>query len=65
MNLLDDISKVIYSENHEQYLALKLRDMRKQDNLRDHVMLEVNDRELFADFIMEYAEQEEDEIIFE
>lgn len=25
----------------------------------------MNDRELFADFVIEYAEREEDEIIFE
>jgi hypothetical protein len=28
-------------------------------------VLELSDRELFADFVMEYAEREEDEIIFE
>ena len=46
-------------------MALKLRDMRKQDNKWDHIILEMNDRELFADYVMEYAEKEEDEIIFE
>jgi len=39
--------------------------MRKQDNKWDHIILELNDRELFADFVMEYAEKEEDEIVFE
>jgi len=29
INILDDITKVIYSENNDNYLALKLRDMRK------------------------------------
>lgn len=65
VNLLDGVSKIVYSEIKEKYLALKLRDMRKQDNKFDHVILSVNDREVFADFVMEYAEQEEDEIIFE
>jgi hypothetical protein len=39
--------------------------MRKQDNLRDHIIIEVKDRELFADFLMDYADHEQDEIIFE
>ena len=64
-NFLDDLQKVIYSENHIQYLALKLRDMRKTQGQRDHVIIEVADRELFADFVMDYAEKEEDEVIFE
>lgn len=29
------------------------------------MIFELKDRELFADFVMAYAEQEEDEIIFE
>jgi len=64
-NFLDDVQKIIYSENHIQYLALKLRDMRKTQGQRDHVIIEVSDRELFADFVMDYAEKEEDEVIFE
>ena len=56
INILDDMSKIIYSEKKDRYLALKIRDMRKQDNKFDHLILELNDRELFADFAMEYAE---------
>jgi len=44
---------------------LKLRDMRKTSGNRDHLVFELKDRELFADFVMEYAEDEEDEILFE
>lgn len=64
-NFLDDVSKVIFSDNQEHYLALRLRDMRKTQGNRDHVIFELKDRELFADFVMAYAEKEEDEIIFE
>jgi hypothetical protein len=42
-----------------------LRDLRKSNGTRDHIVFELNDRELFADFIIEYAYQEEDEIYFE
>lgn len=62
-NFLDDLQKIIYSEIHEKFLALRLRDLRKGN--RDHIIIEIKDREILADFIMEYAEQEEDEIIFE
>lgn len=65
INLLDDIGKVIYSELREKYLAFKLRDMKKQENKFDHLILVLNDRELFADFVIDYAEKEEDEVIFE
>ena len=65
INFLDDITKVIYSEKHTTYLALKLRDMRKTQGDRDHLVIELKDRELFADFVMDYAAIEEDEIIFE
>ena len=65
INFLDDITKIIYSEMHMSYLALKLRDMRKTQGDRDLLIIEVKDRELFADFVMDYAQMEEDEIIFE
>lgn len=39
--------------------------MKKQDNKFDHLILVLNDRELFADFVIFYAENEDDEIIFE
>ena len=64
-NFLDDVQKVIYSEKYEKYLALKLADLRKTEGNRDHLIVELTDRELFADFVMEYAEKEEDEVIFE
>ena len=65
LNFLDEIQKVVYSEKFHNYLALRLRDMRKTQGSRDYLIIEIADRELFADFIMEYAEREEDEIIFE
>lgn len=65
VNLLDDLSKVIYSETMDKYLALKLRDLRKQDNKLDHIILVVNDRDILADFLMEFSELQDDEIIFE
>lgn len=55
INFLDDISKIIYSEKYTVYLALKLRDMRKTQGDRDHLIIEIKDRELFADFVMDYA----------
>jgi len=61
---LDDITKVIYSERHSKYLALKLRDLRKFGD-RDHIVIEVDNREMFADYMMEYAEKHEDDIVFE
>ena len=64
-HLVQDISKIIHSEKHEQYLALKIRDMRIFGNTRDHLMIEVGNRELFVDFVMEYAEFDEDEVAFE
>lgn len=58
------MSKIIYSEKHQNYLAIKLRDISKHEG-RDHVILEVGDRELMADFMMAHAEVEEDDIVFE
>ena len=37
----------------------------RKTNGRDHVIFELKDRELFADFVMDYAEQKDDDIIFE
>lgn len=65
INILDDIGKIVYSELFEKYLAFKIRDMKKQDNKFDHLILVLNDRELFADFVIDFADREEDEIIFE
>ena len=65
LRFLDEVQKVVYSESFENYLALRLRDMRKTQGSRDNIILQLQDREIFADFVMEYAEREEDEIIFE
>ena len=35
------------------------------DGARDHVVLQICDRELFADFLMDYAEKLDNEVIFE
>lgn len=37
-HLLDDVSKVLYSDMHNTMMALKLRDMRKFDG-RDHLVI--------------------------
>ena len=63
-NFLDDITKIIYSERHTRYLALKLRDLRKYGD-SDHLVIEVKNRELMADYMMEYAEKHEDDVVFE
>ena len=63
-NFLDDITKIIYSERHTRYLALKLRDLRKFGD-SDHLVIEVGNRELLADYMMEYAEKHEDDVVFE
>ena len=63
-HFLDDVSKIIYSERHETYLAFRLRDLKKNQG-RDHIILEIKNRELLADYMIQYAEDSEDEIIFE
>ena len=63
-HLLDDVSKVRYSERHEHFVAIKLRDVRKNGG-RDHVVFEVANRELLTDFMIASAEAEEDEVVFE
>ena len=55
VHLLDDVTKVLYSDNEEEYLAFRLRDIKKQDGLRDHLIVQLKDRELLADFVLEYA----------
>mgnify|MGYP001053399932 CR=1 FL=1 len=55
-NFLLDVNKVVYSEAYETILAIKLRDLGKFEN-RDHVVLEVKDRRLLFDFLLEYADQ--------
>lgn len=59
------MSKLIYSEAHQSYIALKLNDVRATNGARDHIILEICDRELFADFLMAHAEENDDEVIFE
>ena len=54
-NFLLDINKIVYSEAYETVLAIKLRDLGKFEN-RDHAVLEVKDRRLFFDFLLEYAD---------
>lgn len=54
-NFLTDVQKIIFSDDQENFLALRLRDMRKTNN-RDHIIFELKDRELFADYVMDYAE---------
>ena len=63
-NFLNDVSKVVFSNRFRNYLAIKLRDMRKFGD-RDHVIFELEERELLADYMMEYAFDEEDDMIFE
>ena len=38
-DFLLDIQKIIYSEVHDKYIALKLCDVRKTKGARDHVVL--------------------------
>ena len=64
-DFLLDMSKIIYSEVHQKYIALKLNDVRSTNGARDHIVMQICDRELFADFLMGYAEEQDDEVIFE
>lgn len=43
---------------------MKLRDMRKFDG-RDHLVIELKDRDLLLDFMNEAAEEAEDEVVIE
>ena len=63
--MIKDIYKVIYSDNYDSYLALKFREVRKDNNNFDHLVIEVCDRELFADYIINYNLYFDIEIIFE
>lgn len=63
-HILNDISKVVYSDTQKNYLATKLRDM-KRNGYRDHLVFESTNRELLFDFMVDYAYQNEDDIIFE
>lgn len=49
ISLLDDVTKIIYSKLKDKYLALKIRDMRKQDDKFDHLILLLNETEGFGD----------------
>jgi len=64
-HLLDDLTKIIYSEQFENFVGLKLKDLRKTQGKNDHVILILNDAKVFANFVMCYAEQEEDDFVFE
>lgn len=55
LHFLDDVSIIIYSEKHKNCFAFKIRDLKKF-GYRDHVIFETKDRELLADFMIEYAE---------
>lgn len=63
-HFLDEVSKIIYCEQFPNYLAVKLRDMKKH-GYRDHVIFEVGNKDLLVDYLVEFAEGEEDDIIFE
>ena len=63
-HFLNDMSKIVFSERHEKYFALKLRDLKKTGG-RDHVVIEIGNRELMADYMIQNAEEKNDEIIFE
>ena len=39
LRFLDEVQKVVYSEKFENYLALRLRDMRKTQGSRDNIIL--------------------------
>ena len=56
-DLLRDLDRIIYSDTHEHYLAMRLRDIRKVAGQRDHLIFETCDRELLADFVMDYADK--------
>ena len=43
---------------------MKLRDLKKF-GYRDHVIFELKEREVLADFMIEFADQNEDDIVFE
>lgn len=56
-SLLDDLDRIIYSDTHEHYLAMRISDIRKVNGVRDHIVFETCDRELLADFVMDYADK--------
>lgn len=64
VHILDDISKVVNSDVHKDYFALKLRDLKK-NGYRDHLILDYPKRELLFDFMVDYSYQNDDDIIFE
>jgi len=64
-HLLDDLTKVIYSDEFENFAALRLKDLRKTDGKQDHFIVVLDNSKLFANFVMCYAEQEEDDFLFE
>ena len=55
-HFLNDMSKIVFSERHEKYFALKLRDLKKTGG-RDHVVIGIGNRELMADYMIQYAEE--------
>ena len=61
---VEDVDRILFSEEHENFLAIRLSSIKKQS--RDHIIFETVDRELFADFLMDYADRKYlDEIMFE
>lgn len=59
-----DVDRILFSEDHESYLAIRLSSIKNHN--RDHIIFETVDRELFADFVMDYADRKElDEVMFE
>ena len=63
-NFMDDLSKVIYSDRYPNYLALKLRDLRKFGD-RDHIIFEINNLEILTGYMISQAQKFEDDIMFE
>lgn len=64
MHLLDGISKVILSEQHECCVALKLRDFRVNGQ-SDHLVFETPNREKFLQFLLQSASSEGDPFVVE
>lgn len=63
-HILNDVSKFLYSDKYQCCLAMKMRDLRKLSG-RDHLIIYTGKRQLLQDFMDQYAELEEDDIIFE
>lgn len=55
LDLWNQVEKIMFSDKYRQYLCIKLRDVRQQN--RDHVIFETVDRELIADYIIDYSDK--------